>query len=57
MDLNYGENNSKEKRYKSLSEKINELQNIKLNDPNRIESSEYSINNLNNNIKKQLVFI
>ncbi len=54
MDLNYGEKNSKDKRFKSLSEKINELQNIKLNDPNRIESLEYNINNLNNNIKKAI---
>ena len=51
LNKNYTNFDSKEKKFKSLSEKINELHNLKLNNPNRITSLEYNINKINSEIK------
>ena len=48
---NYTNFDSKEKKFKSLSEKINELHNLKINNPNRSTSLEYNINKINSEIK------
>ena len=46
--------NPKEKKYKSIQDKINELQNINLKNPNRITSLEYNINKINNDMKRTI---
>ena len=46
--------NPKEKKYKSIQDKINELQNINLKNPNRTTSLEYNINKINNDMKKTI---
>ena len=51
---NYTNLNPKEKKYKSIQDKINELQNINLKNPNRTTSLEYSINKINNDMKKTI---
>lgn len=54
INSNLIEEDSKEKKYKSLSEKISQLQNLKLNNPNRIISLEYNINKINKDIKSNI---
>ena len=51
---NYITLDEKEKKYKLLSEKINELHNIKLNNPNKINTLEYNINKINVDIKNNI---
>jgi len=51
---NYITLDEKEKKYKLLSEKINELHNIKLNNPNKINTLEYNINKINADIKNNI---
>ena len=54
INSNLIEEDSKEKKYKSLSEKISQLQDLKLNNPNRIISLEYNINKINKDIKSNI---
>ena len=54
INSNLMEEDSKEKKYKSLSEKISQLQDLKLNNPNRIISLEYNINKINKDIKSNI---
>jgi len=52
---NYTNTDSKEKKYKLLQEKINDLQSMKYNDANATTSLEYNINKLNNHTKNSML--